>query len=57
MTKNGIPQWLSVPQRYEPRRDADRFLDRTILSLSSLLARTASSRGNQRDVLCQLFTL
>ena len=52
MTKNGIPQWLSVPQRYEPRRDADRFLDRTILSLSSLLARTASSRGNQRDVLC-----
>jgi cobalt/nickel transport system permease protein len=35
---NAVPEWLQQPERYEPGKDRDAFIDRTILSFLGLLS-------------------
>ena len=39
MSEPRLPTWLTKPQEYEPPRDRDAFLDRSILSMLSVLGR------------------
>jgi len=46
-----IPQWLTQPESYDPPRDRDRFLDRSIVSFVTLLSRFRSQSALERDLL------
>lgn len=46
-----IPQWLTRPEPYEPPKDRDRFLDRSIVSFVTLLSRFRSQSALERDLL------
>jgi cobalt/nickel transport system permease protein len=44
---SAIPHWLSQEQHYKPLAGRDRFIDKTVLSLSALLSRAMASRQRQ----------
>lgn len=44
---DGLPSWLSHSENYEPVRDRDRFVSRTLLQLSAILAQLRFDDGRR----------
>ena len=46
-----MPEWLTKPENYDPPKDKDRFIDKSILSFIGLISKIKQQSGNDRDLL------
>lgn len=46
-----IPDWLTVPENYEPPKDQDRFIDKSILNFMGMLSKIKQQSKHDQDLL------
>ncbi len=46
-----IPEWMTRPESYDPPKDRDRFIDKSILSFMGMLSKIKQQGRNNKDLL------
>ncbi len=46
-----IPEWMKQPENYEPPKDKDRFIDKSILSFMGMLSKIKQQSKHDKDLL------